>query len=73
MSNNYISSSDYICPHGNETSYLFTLLYVFWPWWRVEEVQKKVTIQQLAESQISEHVFLYNPIPKQNIGEQLQK
>lgn len=72
MLNNYISSSDYICPRGNRTSYLFTLLYVFWPWWCVEEVQKKVTIQQLAQSQVTDRVFLHNPIPKQNIGEQLQ-
>ena len=35
MLNNY--TSDYICPHGNKTFHLFTLLYVFWPCWCVEE------------------------------------
>lgn len=45
---------------------------VFWPWWCVEEVQKKVTIQQLAQSHTTDCVFLYSPIPKENLGEQLQ-
>ena len=65
MLNNY--TSDYICPHGNKTFHLFTLLYVFWPWWCVEEVQKKVTIQQLAQSHTTDCVFLYSPIPKDEL------
>ena len=70
MLNNY--TSDYICPHGNKTFHLFTLLYVFWPRWCVEAVQKKVTIQQLAQSHTTDCVFLYSLIPKENLGEQLQ-
>ena len=66
MLNNY--TSDYICPHGNKTFHLFTLLYVFWPWGCVEEVQKKATIQQLAQSHTTGCVFLYSPIPKENTG-----
>ena len=70
MINNY--TSDYVCPHGNKTFHLFTLLHVFRPRWCVEEVQKKVTIQQLAQSQTTDCVVLYSPIPKENLGEQLQ-
>ena len=65
MLNNY--TSDYICPDGNKTLYLFTLLYVFWPWWCVEEVQKKVTIQQLAQSHTTDCVFLYSPSQRRTL------